>query len=392
MIELNGKYNNCKVFTDNCDNETISQLMNILNLEPLKDEQVRIMPDCHAGKGCVVGTTMTLKNKKVIPNLVGVDIGCGMYAVKIDGEMNFEKLDKVVNEYVPSGFNIHESPIETDELLEKLCAPVDIERANKSLGTLGGGNHFIEVDVDTNGNYWLVIHTGSRHLGIEVCNYYQELGAKNSSDNSAEIKRVIEKLKSEGRQNEIQDVILGMKKKISIPKDLCYIEGADFDKYIKDMEIVQHHAKMNRISIAEVIMKHMGWKKMTDFTTIHNYIDTKNMILRKGSVSAEKGEKLIIPMNMRDGSLICTGKGNPDWNFSAPHGAGRIMSRSKAKDDVDLEEFKATMNGIFSTSVCDSTKDESPFAYKAMEEIIRNIAETVDIIDRIKPVYNFKAH
>lgn len=392
MIELNGKYNNCKVFTDNCDNETISQLMNILNLESMKDEQVRIMPDCHAGKGCVVGTTMTLKNKKVIPNLVGVDIGCGMYAVKIEGEMNFERLDEVVNKYIPSGFNIHELPIETDELLEKLCAPVDIERANKSLGTLGGGNHFIEVDVDTNGNYWLVIHTGSRHLGVEVCNYYQELGVKNLSDNSADIKRVIEELKSEGRQNEIQDVISNMKKKISIPKDLCCIEGADFDKYIKDMEIVQHHAKMNRILIAEVIMKHTGWKKTTDFTTIHNYIDTKNMILRKGSVSAERGEKLIIPMNMRDGSLICTGKGNPDWNFSAPHGAGRIMSRSKAKDDVDLEEFKATMNGIFSTSVCDSTKDESPFAYKSMEEIISNIAETVDIIDRIKPVYNFKAH
>ena len=393
MFELFGKHNTCKVFTDNCDNETISQIIELLNQESVANSQIRIMPDTHAGKGCVIGTTMTITDK-VIPNLVGVDIGCGMYAIKLEEtEIDCEKLDKVIRQYIPSGFSIHDRAI-TRSNIDKIIAPIDVDRAMKSLGTLGGGNHFIEVDRGNDGKLWLVIHTGSRHLGIEVCKYYQDLAYNKIRNNGIreKINATIARLKAEGKHHEIENTIKLLKMQAGpIPKDLCYIEGEDFYNYINDMKITQEHAKINRYTIASQILQHMNLHEIEIFDTIHNYIDTDNMILRKGSISAQANEKVIIPMNMRDGSLICIGKGNPDWNYSAPHGAGRIMSRNQAREQVSLEEFKVSMKDIFSTCVNENTIDESPMVYKPINEIIENIKDTVDIIDIIKPIYNFKA-
>lgn len=374
MLELKGKYNTAKVFTDNIDNETISQVIELLNQDYIKDAKIRIMPDCHAGTGCVIGTTMTISDK-VCPNLVGVDIGCGMLAVRIaEKDVDLPKLDDVINTYVPAGFNVNDEPLGNFSHLNDLVAPANISLAYCSIGSLlGGGNHFIELDKDDDGNLWLVIHTGSRHLGLEVAKYYQELAYKQEK----EIEKTINALKMHEPH---------------IPKSLCYVSGQAFKDYIHDMEIVQKHAELNRKYIADTIIEKMGWHICEEFQTIHNYIDTKNLILRKGSVSARDGEKLIIPINMRDGSLICIGKGNPDWNYSAPHGAGRILSRSEAKDAVGIDEFRESMKGIYSSSVMESTIDESPMVYKPMEEIMKNIKDTVDIVKVIKPVYNFKAH
>ena len=391
MVELNGKYNSCKVFTDNVDNETISQLITLLNQEFIKDSNIRIMPDTHAGSGCVIGTTLTIKDK-IVPNLVGVDIGCGMLSLKLrENKIDFKKLDDIIHKKVPSGFKIHDKAVAHSNA-DKILAPVDVDKAFKSLGTLGGGNHFIEVDRDNRDNLWLVIHTGSRHLGIEVCKYYQELAWKNLSSKKDRASQLIQQLKQEGREKEIEQAIKNMSTgKCTIPKDLCYVEGDDMKHYLHDMHFAQEHAKINRQTIAGIITKEMDLHIEEQMDTIHNYIDLDNMILRKGSVSAELGEKLIIPMNMRDGSLICVGKGNPDWNYSAPHGAGRLMSRSKAKDNVLLDEFKESMKDIYTSCVGLSTIDEAPQVYKPMEEIMQNIKDTVDIVDIIKPVYNYKA-
>lgn len=395
MLELKGKYNTTKVFTDNVDNETISQVIELLNQDYIKDAKIRIMPDCHAGTGCVIGTTMTISDK-VCPNLVGVDIGCGMLAVRIaEKDVDLPKLDNVINTYVPAGFNVNDEPLGNFSHLNDLVAPANISLAYCSIGRLGGGNHFIELDKDDDGNLWLVIHTGSRHLGLEVAKYYQELAYKQLKDLDVgdKIKAVSADLKAKGREKEIEKTINALKMhEPHIPKSLCYVSGQAFKDYIHDMEIVQKHAELNRKYIADAIIEKMGWHICEEFQTIHNYIDTKNLILRKGSVSARDGEKLIIPINMRDGSLICVGKGNPDWNYSAPHGAGRILSRSEAKDAVGIDEFRESMKGIYSSSVMESTIDESPMVYKPMEEIMENIKDTVDIVKVIKPVYNFKAH
>lgn len=395
MLELKGKYNTAKVFTDNVDNETISQVIELLNQDYINDAKIRIMPDCHAGAGCVIGTTMTISDK-VCPNLVGVDIGCGMLAVRIaEKDVDLPKLDDVINTYVPAGFNVNDEPLGNFNHLNDLVAPANLPLAYRSIGSLGGGNHFIELDKDDDGNLWLVIHTGSRHLGLEVAKHYQELAYKQLKDSDVgdKIKAVIADLKAKGREKEIEKTINALKMhEPHIPKSLCYVSGQAFKDYIHDMEIVQKHAELNRKYIADTIIKKMGWHICEEFQTIHNYIDTKNLILRKGSVSARDGEKLIIPINMRDGSLICIGKGNPDWNYSAPHGAGRILSRSEAKDAVGIDEFRESMKGIYSSSVMESTIDESPMVYKPMEEIMENIKDTVDIAKVIKPVYNFKAH
>lgn len=411
MFELSGKYNTCKIFTDNCDNETISQLTDLLNQESVKGSKIRIMPDTHAGKGCVIGTTMTLQNN-VIPNLVGVDIGCGMLAIKLkEKEIDLKLLDEVINEYIPAGFEIHEDPVSRSSA-DKIIASVDVDKAFKSLSSLGGGNHFIEIDRDSHGNLWLVVHTGSRHLGLEVCEYYQNRAYEKLQESAKGgslkqlINSTISELKTAHREKEISKQIEKVKadyeheNNTKVPRELAYLVGQDFDDYIHDMQLTQQHAAINRKCIAGTIIAKMGLHSVSKdccydencFDTIHNYIDCDNMILRKGSVSAELGEWLIIPMNMRDGSLICIGKGNPDWNYSAPHGAGRIMSRSQAKDRVNLDDFEESMKGIYSTSVCESTIDESPFVYKPMQEIIDNIKDTVEIIDIIKPIYNFKAH
>lgn len=397
MLELQGKYASAKVFTDVVDNESMSQVVNLLNQPYMEGSRVRMMPDIHAGAGCTIGTTMTIKDK-VCPNLVGVDIGCGMETIRIkETHIEPQKLDKVIREFIPSGFSIHDDPhrlANEIDLSELYCAKkVNIDRGYHSIGTLGGGNHFIEANKDDEGNIYVVVHSGSRHLGLEIANYYQETAYKSlTSYGKEELDAVIEELKAAGRQNEIQSVLKKMKaKKSPVPKPLAYVEGDLFDQYIHDMRIAQHFANLNRKAMMDTIIKKMGFHVVEQFTTIHNYIDVDSMILRKGSVSARSGERLLIPINMRDGSLLCTGKGNEDWNFSAPHGAGRLMSRAKAKEAFTVSEFKKEMEGIFTTSVGRSTLDECPMAYKSIDDIVGNIAPTVTIDAIIKPIYNFKA-
>lgn len=381
-----------KIFAETFENEAYDQIKRLANYPAYENSIIRIMPDSHAGKGCTVGTTMTITDK-VTPNLVGVDIGCGMLTVELaDQYIDCEKLDSVIREMVPNGFNIHDTQKANFDFSNLRCAKqVDLNRAYLSLGTLGGGNHFIEVDYsERNHRYYLVIHSGSRKLGGDVCKHYQNLAANTESDRAIEVRNTIARLKAEGRERDIQEAI----KNISIPgknKELAHLSGGDFHDYINDMAIVQRFAVLNRATMAAIIIKGMGFTEVNRFETIHNYIDFNRMILRKGAVSAELGEKLLIPINMRDGSLICVGKGNLDWNYSAPHGAGRLMSRSKAKELLSMEEYQESMNGIYTTSVSRATIDEAPQAYKSMEEIKNAITDTVEIIDTIKPIYNFKA-
>lgn len=402
MIELNGKYNTAKVFTDVVDQSAISQVIELLNQAFTAGSRIRMMPDIHAGAGCTIGTTMTITDK-VVPNLVGVDIGCGMETVRVrEDHMEMQKLDKVIHERIPSGFEIRKDAhryANRIDLGELRCAKyVDLLRAEKSVGTLGGGNHFIEVDQDDQGRLYIVVHSGSRHLGLEVAKYYQEAGYKalNKTDD-ASIDQFIAEMKAVGRQKEIQKEIQKELKRLkatvrtTVPRALAYVEGTLFDDYIHDMKIVQKFAELNRQAMMDEILKAMKLHPEEQFTTIHNYIDTDAMILRKGAVSAEAGEKLLIPINMRDGSLVCIGKGNDDWNRSAPHGAGRLMSRAQAKESFTVSEFKKQMDGIYTTSVSKATLDECPMAYKGMDDILENIGPTADVESIIKPVYNFKA-
>ena len=402
MIELQGKYNKAKIFTDNVDSATIGQVTALLNQQSLAGSNIRIMPDTHAGKGCVIGTTMTITDK-IIPNLVGVDIACGMLTTKLNTKrIELPKLDSVINKNIPSGFSIrdkeHKYCNSIDLSMLKCAKAVNLDRAYKSIGTLGGGNHFIEVDTSSNGELYLVIHTGSRNLGKQIAEFYQDLAWQSIKNGTKEreqyIQQVIKQLTVEGRQSEINTQIKLIKDRFgNIPKELAYCTGELFSSYLHDMRIAQEYANLNRLAIADTILKEMKIKPVDSFTTLHNYIDLNNMILRKGAVSAQLNERLLIPINMRDGSLVCVGKGNPDWNFSAPHGSGRILSRSEAKQRLTVSEFKKTMKeaGIYSTSVNSSTLDESPMAYKPMQEIINNIQPTAEIIDIIKPIYNFKA-
>lgn len=397
MLELQGKYATAKVFTDVVDNESISQVINLLNQPYADGAHVRMMPDIHAGAGCTIGTTMTIRDK-ICPNLVGVDIGCGMETIRIKEKyIEPQKLDTVIRDGIPSGFSIREKAhrFASQINLTELCCTkhVNIDRALCSIGTLGGGNHFIEADKDNDGNIYIVVHSGSRHLGLQVANYYQEAAYKALTTYSQEeIEAIISQLKADGRQKEIQKVLKQYKTKNSpVPKPLAYVEGELFEQYIHDMKIAQQYAQLNRKAMMDVIVKGMGFHIEEQFTTIHNYIDMDKMILRKGAVSAQAGEKLLIPINMRDGSLICIGKGNEDWNYSAPHGAGRLMSRAQAKQTFTVSEFKKEMDGIYTTSVGRSTLDECPMAYKDMKDIVDNIGPTVDISAIIKPIYNFKA-
>lgn len=394
MIEIKGKYNTAKVFTDNLDEKAVAQIQELCNEEFVKDSVIRIMPDAHAGAGCTIGTTMTIQDK-IVPNLVGVDIGCGMETIKLKNrEMDLEKLDKIIHEFIPAGFDVRKrqhSYTQKIDLEKLICKNhVNIERAKLSIGTLGGGNHFIEVNKDKNECLYLVVHSGSRHLGKQVAEYYQNLGYKQMVSNKEHIMKIIKELKSQGREKEIQEEIKKFKTS-KINKSLAYVEGKSFDDYLNDMKLVQYFAVINRKAIVDEIINKMNIEVSEQFTTIHNYIDIENMLLRKGAISAQKGERVLIPINMRDGSLICIGKGNEDWNYSAPHGAGRIMSRRQAKEFITLEEFKKTMKGIYSSTVNSSTLDECALAYKSMDEIIENIKDTVEIIDIIKPIYNFKS-
>ena len=378
-----------KIFAYTIEEAAIEQIINVANL--YDDCKIRIMPDCHAGKGCTIGTTIKLKDK-VTPNLVGVDIGCGMLVVELGNiDIDFNRLDEVINNFVPSGFSVHDKAINNFDCTKFTCNSVlDNDFCDKSIGSLGGGNHFIEIDADENENKYLIIHSGSRNLGVKVCKFYQDLAIETLSSNKDEISNIIAKMKSEGHEHEISKVLSKLPKK-KIDKELAYLSGENMNKYIHDMDMAQDFATCNRLTIANIILERMNFKIIDWWQTIHNYIDTDNMILRKGAVSAQKGERLIIPMNMRDGSLICTGKGNPDWNYSAPHGAGRLMSRTKAHKTLSENEFENEMKGVHSTSVCESTIDESPMAYKPMQEILDCISDTVKVEKTIKPVYNFKA-
>ncbi len=398
MIELKGKYNQAKIFTDVVDEASVAQVLLLLNQEFVSGSRIRLMPDIHAGAGCTIGTTMTITDK-VVPNLVGVDIGCGMETARIrEDHLELQKLDKLIYEKIPSGFQVREKThrcFEEIDLQELYCYKyINSHRAEKSLGTLGGGNHFIEANRDEDGNLYLVVHSGSRHLGLEVANYYQEEGYRSLNGTSEkDVDGLVASLKAQGREREIQKQITALKKTIqtNIPRALAYVSGELFGQYIHDMKIVQRYAELNRQAMMDEMVKGMKLHVEEQFTTIHNYIDTDAMILRKGAVSARKGEKLLIPINMRDGSLLCTGKGNEDWNQSAPHGAGRLMSRSAAKESFTVSEFKSQMQGIYTTSVGKDTLDECPMAYKGMEDIVKNISDTAEIDRIIKPIYNFKA-
>lgn len=398
MLELQGKYGSAKVFTDNIEETAVSQIITLLNQPMSENQSIRIMPDVHAGAGCTIGTTMTVTDK-VVPNLVGVDIGCGMETIRIkEKHIELQKLDKLIYEKIPSGFSIRNKPHRYNEKIDltKLYCYEYINplRAEKSIGTLGGGNHFIEADKGSDGSIYIVIHSGSRHLGVETASYYQkEAYARLNRSSQSDVQKLIDELKAQGKQKQIQSEMKKIlhTKRTDIPKDLAYAEGELFEQYIHDMKIVQEFAMLNRKAMMDEIIKGMGLHVTEQFTTIHNYLDTENMILRKGAVSAQKGERLLIPINMRDGSLICVGKGDPDWNYSAPHGAGRIMSRGKAKHTLTVSEFKKQMKGIYTTSVNTGTLDESPMVYKSIDDIVNNIADTVEISEIIKPIYNFKA-
>ena len=394
---------NLKIFTRNIEDAALNQINELLEQDAFKDAKVRIMPDVHAGKGCVIGFTGDLGDK-VIPNIVGVDIGCGMLCVELGKvDIDLEKLDKVIRDNVPSGRNVHELPIQSSNLYldELYCKRMLNNKDNwleRSLGTLGGGNHFIEVDVDNDGNKYLIIHTGSRNLGKQVAEIYQNKAIEYCSydkEMKDEKNKIIKEYKEQGREKDIQQALLDVNNKyngkIKLPQDLCYLEGDLRKQYLHDMLICQTFAMHNRKYIASVILEHMNLIEKDNFHTIHNYISFDDNIIRKGAISARKGERVLIPINMRDGCIIGIGKGNDDWNQSAPHGAGRIMSRAKAKEILRLKDFENSMEGIYTTSVCEDTIDESPMVYKPMDEIIKYIGDTVEIEKIIKPIYNFKA-
>ena len=405
MKTIKGKHCEAIVYTDNIEGEAVEQIKSLCDLPFVEGCKVRIMPDTHAGAGCVIGFTADL-HEKVIPNIVGVDIGCGMLTVELGKvSIDLEELDKIINKYVPSGKNVHQGRIEKFEDLKNLyCyrSLKDTKRIERSIGSLGGGNHFIEIDEDNGNNKYLVIHSGSRNLGTQVASYYQNLAidlCSGKEDYFIKRDELIESFKAQGKRKEIQKELKNLKKKYDelvpkYPKELCFLTGKYREEYLHDMNICQEYAVLNRNTISNIILNKLFNKSLEDFNsfnTTHNYINFKDNIIRKGSVSAYKGEKLLIPINMRDGSLICIGKGNSEWNYSAPHGAGRLMSRTKAKEVLDLDEFKASMEGIYTSSVNEYTLDEAPMVYKPMEEIINNIGDTVDIIKIIKPIYNFKA-
>lgn len=408
MKEICGNYTMAKVFTDNIEEEAISQIIELCDQEFTQNTRVRIMPDCHSGKGCVIGFTMNVQDK-IVPNLVGVDIGCGMLTIQLGKiDLDLESIDNFIRKEIPSGFNINLNPkTNYKSTIESLLCFREIPKSsrefNRAIGSLGGGNHFIEVNKDKDNNKYLVLHSGSRNLGLQVASYYQNKAyTYHSGLNDAfekEKQELIETYKEQGRRKEIQKALKELmkqhKKESKIPKDLCYLEGKLMKDYLHDMNIVQQYAELNRDIMGRRIIEEcigLDYDELERFQTIHNYIDMKDNTLRKGAISANEGEKVLIPMNMRDGSLICIGKGNKDWNCSAPHGAGRLMSRSKAKEVLNMEDFQDTMKDIYTTSVKLTTLDEASMAYKPMKEIIDNIKDTVEIVDIIEPIYNFKAN
>lgn len=398
MVEIRGAYNTALCFTPALEEKAEAQIRAVCDRPEFRDCKIRIMPDVHAGKGCTIGTTMTVHDK-VVPGMVGVDIGCGMETVELaERAVDFGRLDALVRREIPCGREVRdtEPPLNREiDLTELRCRDhVQLDRARRSIGTLGGGNHFIEVDRAEDGRLFLVVHSGSRHLGTEAADYYQDQGRRALWGGAEhQIRETIARLKAEGRFREIQDTIQALRREhaLDVPRDLTYVEGTLLEDYLHDMALIQRFAALNRRAMTEIILEGLGLTPVDRFTTIHNYIDTDSRILRKGAVSARAGEKLLIPMNMRDGSLICLGRGNADWNCSAPHGAGRLMSRRAARESLSLEEFRQEMAGVYTTCVQAETLDESPMAYKSGEEIAAQIGPTAEILERIRPVYNFKA-
>lgn len=403
MMTIYGKYTNAIVYADILDDKTKEQIKVLIDQDFMKEVKVRIMADCHAGAGCVIGTTLEIKDK-IVPNLVGVDIGCGMLCVNLGKiQIDFEKLDNFIHNNIPAGMNVNEDITQSKVVLEDLKCINEINKITylkKSLGSLGGGNHFIEIDVNSKGDYYLVIHTGSRNLGKQVAEIYQNKAIQYHEDrlfNKKEaITTVITEYKQTGRQKEIQAEIQRISQmyiQLSMPKELCYLEGSDFDDYMYDMDLCQKFATENRFEIARRITNYLGLNidELDKFETIHNYINMNDKILRKGSISAYDNEIVLIPMNMRDGCIIAKGKSNSDYNYSAPHGAGRVMSRGEAFRTLTVEDFKKSMDGIYTTTADETTLDESPFVYKPMQSILNNIKDTVDVLEIIKPVYNFKS-
>jgi len=399
MFEIKGKINTAVCYAKVVEDEAIEQIRRMCDYEFTEGSKIRIMPDVHAGKGCTIGTTMTVTDKAV-PNIVGVDIGCGMYTVNLGkDDIDFGKLDEAAH-FVPSGMNVWEGRQERFDLTKLRCyrSLRDTKRLERSLGTLGGGNHFIEVDRAKDGTNYLVIHSGSRNLGKQVAEIYQQLAIDLNKGKETYFKErddIIREYKAAGRRKEIQaalEAISWNKREATMPEDLCFLYGSYLEDYLADVEICQTFAKRNREKIVEVLLERTGMSGTDSFHTIHNYIDTEEMILRKGAIAAHEGEKVLIPINMRDGSVLAVGKGNSEWNYSAPHGAGRIMSRKKAKENLNLDDYKHEMEGIYTTSVNEATLDEAPMAYKSLEDIIDVIKESVTVIDVMKPIYNFKAN
>ena len=399
MFEIKGKVNTALCYAKVVEDEAVEQIRRMCDYDFTAGSRIRIMPDVHAGKGCTIGTTMTVTDKAV-PNIVGVDIGCGMYTVKLGkAELDLEALDAAAH-YIPSGMNVWEGRKEKFDLTELRCYRElkDTRRLERSLGTLGGGNHFIEVDVSADGTRYLVIHSGSRNLGKQVAGLYQRLAVdlnRGKEEYFARRDALIAEYKAAGRKKEIQKALKALKwtaRKTAIPEDLCFVYGQYLEDYLHDVEICQRFAKRSRELMAEILLERTGLTGGEAFHTIHNYIDTEEMILRKGAIAAHAGEKVLIPINMRDGSVLAVGKGNPEWNCSAPHGAGRIMSRTEAKARLDMEEYRREMAGIYTTSVNEATLDEAPMAYKSLADIIDVIGESVDVIEVLKPIYNFKAN
>lgn len=400
MIEIKGKMNTALCYAKVVEEEAIEQIRRMCDYPMTEGSQIRIMPDVHAGKGCTIGTTMTI-NGKAVPNVVGVDIGCGMYTVNLGkADIDFEKVDEAAH-FIPSGRDIWDGRIERFDLTDLACYRQlkETKRLAKSLGTLGGGNHFIEIDEASDGTKYLVIHSGSRNLGKQIAELYQKLAVnldRGYGEYLEKREEIIRTYKEQGRREEIQEALKQLQFKVyesepTMPEDLCYLSGRYLEDYLHDVVICQAFAKRNREKMAEILLERTGMTGGEAFHTIHNYIDTEEMILRKGAIAAHKGEKVLIPINMRDGSVLAVGKGNPDWNFSAPHGAGRLMSRTDAKAKLSMKEYEESMKGIYTTSVNEYTLDESPMAYKSLDDIIDVIKDSVDIIDIMKPIYNFKA-
>lgn len=400
MLILKGKHNTAKVFATQIDSTTAQQIKALCNEDFAKDSTIRIMPDCHAGKGCTIGTTMTIKDK-IVPNLVGVDIACGVLIARLNKEtIDLEKLEEAIHNFVPHGRNIRTQPLEKylkyfDATELRCYDKISTARINNSIGTLGAGNHFIEVGTDLQGFLNIIIHCGSRNLGKEVADYYQKMAVKQLHiKRHKQLDAITKECVFKGKVEDIQAKREAVKSKFP-PRELSYLEGQLFEDYIHDSKIVQKYAELNRLAILEMILigMHLRPKEVVEyyFDTLHNYIDTKSMILRKGSISAKKGELVAIPLNRADGVLICRGKGCKDYNYSAPHGAGRVLSRGQAKRELNIDDYRERMKGIYSTTVTEATLDEAPDVYKTPEQITENIGPTVEVINIIKPIYSFKS-